>query len=56
MCPMNRIGQMDTLRPVDPVSGEARRLDAATPEPGYWEQRGYDRDAYVGHSNGYGSA
>src|SRR5581483_4572591 len=21
---------------------------------GYWEQRGYDRDAWVGRSNGYG--
>ena len=20
-------------------------------EPGYWEQRGYDTDAWVGHSN-----
>jgi DMSO/TMAO reductase YedYZ molybdopterin-dependent catalytic subunit len=24
------------------------------PEPGYWEQRGYETDAWVGHSNGYG--
>jgi len=24
-------------------------------EPGYWEQLGYDRDAWVGRSNGYGS-
>jgi DMSO/TMAO reductase YedYZ molybdopterin-dependent catalytic subunit len=24
------------------------------PEDGYWEQLGYDRDAWVGHSNGYG--
>ena len=23
------------------------------PESGYWEQRGYDADAWVGHSNGY---
>jgi DMSO/TMAO reductase YedYZ molybdopterin-dependent catalytic subunit len=23
-------------------------------EPGYWEQAGYDVDAWVGHSNGYG--
>ncbi len=23
------------------------------PEPGYWEQRGYDGDAWVGRSNGY---
>jgi DMSO/TMAO reductase YedYZ molybdopterin-dependent catalytic subunit len=23
-----------------------------TVDDGYWEQRGYDRDAYVGHSNG----
>jgi DMSO/TMAO reductase YedYZ molybdopterin-dependent catalytic subunit len=26
----------------------------AHPEDGYWEQLGYDRDAWVGHSNGYG--
>jgi DMSO/TMAO reductase YedYZ molybdopterin-dependent catalytic subunit len=26
----------------------------AQPETGYWEQRGYDVNAYVGHSNGYG--
>jgi DMSO/TMAO reductase YedYZ molybdopterin-dependent catalytic subunit len=25
----------------------------ATPEPGYWEQRGYDQDAWVGRSNGF---
>jgi DMSO/TMAO reductase YedYZ molybdopterin-dependent catalytic subunit len=24
-------------------------------EPGYWEQLGYDVDAWVGHSNGYGT-
>jgi DMSO/TMAO reductase YedYZ molybdopterin-dependent catalytic subunit len=24
----------------------------ATDEPGYWEQRGYDEDAWVGRSNG----
>jgi len=24
-------------------------------EAGYWEQLGYDRDAWVGHSNGYGT-
>ena len=24
-------------------------------ESGYWEQLGYDRDAWVGHSNGYGT-
>ncbi len=24
-------------------------------EPGYWEQLGYDQDAWVGHSNGYGT-
>jgi DMSO/TMAO reductase YedYZ molybdopterin-dependent catalytic subunit len=24
-------------------------------EPGYWEQLGYDRDAWVGRSNGYGT-
>lgn len=27
----------------------------AKPEPGYWEQLGYDQDAYVGRSNGYSS-
>lgn len=27
----------------------------AAPVAGYWEQRGYDRDAWVGRSNGYGS-
>ncbi|MFN8108523.1 MAG: molybdopterin-dependent oxidoreductase [Thermoleophilia bacterium] len=27
------------------------RFDA-TPSPGYWEQNGYDVDAWVGHSNG----
>lgn len=26
----------------------------ARPQPGYWEQRGYDHDAWVGRSNGYG--
>jgi DMSO/TMAO reductase YedYZ molybdopterin-dependent catalytic subunit len=25
------------------------------PASGYWEQLGYDRDAWVGHSNGYGT-
>ena len=25
------------------------------PGDGYWEQNGYDQDAWVGHSNGYGS-
>ena len=30
------------------------RIDAvATPGTGYWEQRGYDVDAWVGRSNGY---
>ena len=24
-------------------------------QSGYWEQLGYDRDAWVGHSNGYGT-
>ena len=24
------------------------------PMVGYWEGRGYDRDAWLGHSNGYG--
>jgi DMSO/TMAO reductase YedYZ molybdopterin-dependent catalytic subunit len=27
---------------------------SATPETGYWEQRGYDKDAWVGRSNGSG--
>ena len=31
------------------------RFDA-TAAPGYWEQRGYDVDAWVGKSNGYGDA
>ena len=26
----------------------------AKPASGYWEQRGYDVDAWVGRSNGYG--
>jgi len=25
------------------------------PVDGYWELRGYDRDAWLGHSNGYGA-
>ena len=25
------------------------------PQPGYWEELGYDEDAWVGRSNGYGS-
>ena len=25
----------------------------ANAEPGYWEQRGYDTDAWVGRSNGF---
>ncbi len=29
------------------------RFDA-TQTPGYWEQRGYDTDAFIGKSNGYG--
>jgi DMSO/TMAO reductase YedYZ molybdopterin-dependent catalytic subunit len=29
------------------------RFDAGQ-APGYWEQRGYDTDAYIGKSNGYG--
>lgn len=30
------------------------RIDlVAEPEPGYWEVRGYDSDAWVGRSNGY---
>jgi DMSO/TMAO reductase YedYZ molybdopterin-dependent catalytic subunit len=31
----------------------ALRFDSA-PAPGYWEQRGYDVDAWVGKSNGFG--
>ncbi|HVS86267.1 MAG TPA: molybdopterin-dependent oxidoreductase [Gaiellaceae bacterium] len=32
------------------------RIDVvAQPEAGYWEQLGYDRDAWVGRSNGYGT-
>jgi DMSO/TMAO reductase YedYZ molybdopterin-dependent catalytic subunit len=31
---------------------EIRVLNA--PFDGFWEQRGYDRDAWVGHSNGHG--
>jgi DMSO/TMAO reductase YedYZ molybdopterin-dependent catalytic subunit len=32
------------------------RIDlVAKTEDGYWEQRGYDRDAWVGRSNGYSS-
>jgi len=31
------------------------RFDAEE-DPGYWEQRGYDTDAWVGRSNGYGRA
>jgi DMSO/TMAO reductase YedYZ molybdopterin-dependent catalytic subunit len=27
----------------------------ATQAPGYWEQRGYDTDAWVGRSNGFGT-
>ncbi len=29
------------------------RYDAEA-APGFWEQRGYDIDAWVGRSNGYG--
>ena len=25
------------------------------PAAGYWEELGYDEDAWVGHSNGYGT-
>jgi DMSO/TMAO reductase YedYZ molybdopterin-dependent catalytic subunit len=33
-----------------------RRIDlVASPGTGYWEARGYDADAWVGHSNGYGT-
>lgn len=31
-----------------------RIVVGAAPAPGYWEQRGYDQDAWLGHSNGYG--
>jgi DMSO/TMAO reductase YedYZ molybdopterin-dependent catalytic subunit len=32
------------------------RIDlVAAPADGYWEQLGYDRDAWVGRSNGYGA-
>jgi DMSO/TMAO reductase YedYZ molybdopterin-dependent catalytic subunit len=32
------------------------RIDlVAETEDGYWEQRGYDRDAWLGRSNGYSS-
>jgi DMSO/TMAO reductase YedYZ molybdopterin-dependent catalytic subunit len=31
----------------------ARLRLVAAPSDGYWEQRGYDRDAWVGKSNGY---
>lgn len=31
------------------------RIEAVRrPADGFWEVRGYDRDAYIGHSNGYG--
>ena len=30
-------------------------LVARAPSPGYWEELGYDHDAWVGRSNGYGS-
>jgi DMSO/TMAO reductase YedYZ molybdopterin-dependent catalytic subunit len=33
--------------------GEVNLVEA--PAPGYWEQLGYDQDAWVGRSNGYGS-
>jgi DMSO/TMAO reductase YedYZ molybdopterin-dependent catalytic subunit len=31
-----------------------RIVVTAAPINGYWEQRGYDQDAWLGHSNGYG--
>jgi len=31
-----------------------RIVVGAAPALGYWEQRGYDKDAWLGHSNGYG--
>jgi hypothetical protein len=27
----------------------------ATQPEGFWERNGYDQDAWVGHSNGYGT-
>ena len=33
--------------------GGADQRSATRPVDGYWEQRGYDRDAWVGRSNGY---
>ncbi|MGI8414153.1 MAG: molybdopterin-dependent oxidoreductase [Solirubrobacteraceae bacterium] len=32
----------------------ARIVVADRPLAGYWEQRGYDQNAWLGHSNGYG--
>ena len=50
-----RVGDLE----MDPVSREAmrggQRIElTAKPLDGYWEQRGYDRDAWVGRSNGRG--
>jgi hypothetical protein len=36
------------------VKWVARIEVIARPGSGYWEQRGYDRNAWVGRSNGYG--
>ncbi len=36
------------------VKWVARIELVARPGSGYWEQRGYDRNAWLGHSNGYG--
>ena len=33
----------------------ARITVAREPVDGFWEERGYDRDAWVGRSNGYGA-
>ena len=33
--------------------GRADHASAPDAEPGYWEQRGYDTDAWVGRSNGF---
>ena len=33
--------------------GRARSISSPEAQPGYWEHLGYDRDAWVGRSNGY---
>ena len=44
------IPEMYGYKNVKWVAADRRLRDADT---GYWEQRGYDRDAWVGRSNGY---